>query len=145
MSSVDPDPDRECSRCAGVLAPADLACGSCHALVHAVTLEQMAASARLYEEGHKIIEARDVWLKAIELLPPDSTQAEWVRGNAERLNGLAASATPVDARHSWAKKLGPLAPLAIVLAKGKFLLSLFKLKFCSASEHSLRFIGHCTV
>jgi Zn-dependent protease len=129
MSSVSPELNRECSHCAGVLAPADLACGSCHTLVHAVTLEQMAASARLYEEGHKIIEARDVWLKAIELLPPDSTQAEWVRGNVERLNGLAARAAPVDARHTWAKKLGPLAPLAIVLAKGKFLLSLLKLKF----------------
>jgi Zn-dependent protease len=32
-------------------------------------------------------------------------------------------------RHAWAKKLGPLAPLAILLANGKFLLVLFKLKF----------------
>jgi Zn-dependent protease len=129
MTSASPDLNRECCRCTGVLAPTALVCSSCHTLVHAATLEQLAASARLHEEGHKIIEARDVWLKALELLPPDSSQAEWVRGNAERLDGLATSAAAVDVRHTWAKKLGPLAPLAIVLVKGKFLLSLFKLKF----------------
>jgi Zn-dependent protease len=129
MSSVSSELNRECTRCTGILAPTALVCGSCQTLVHAATLEQLAASARLHEEGHKIIEARDLWLKALELLPPDSTQAAWVRGNVERLNGLLASAVKVDARHTWAKKLGPLAPLAIVLAKGKALLLLFKLKF----------------
>jgi Zn-dependent protease len=102
-----------------------LACGLCHRLVHQTALEQLAANARLHEEQHKMIEARDLWLKALELLPPESAQAEWVRDNAKRLNGLA----PSPVRHSWAQKLGPLAPLAILLAKGKFLLSLFKLKF----------------
>jgi Zn-dependent protease len=105
-----------------------LVCSSCHTLVHAATLEQLAASARMHEEGHKYTEARDVWLQALALLPPDSAQAEWVRGNAKRLNELANAAS-VGARHAWARKLGPLAPLAILLAKGKFLLSLFKLKF----------------
>jgi Zn-dependent protease len=109
--------------------PNALECGRCHTLVHATTLEQLAASARLHEEGHKIIEARDLWLKALELLPPDSAQAEWVRDTAKRLNGLATSPVTVDGRRAWVNKLGPLAPLAIFLAKGKFLLSLFKLKF----------------
>jgi len=120
--------NRECSRCAGVLAPNALVCSSCHTLVHAATLEQLAASAGMHEAERKYTEARDVWLQALELLPPDSAQAEWIRGNAKRLNELASAAS-VGARHSWARKLGPLAPLAIVLVKGKFLLSLFKLKF----------------
>jgi Zn-dependent protease len=128
MSSPSLTLNRECSRCAAELAPNALACSSCHTLVHAVTLEQLAANARMHEEGRRYTEARDVWLQALELLPPDSAQAEWVRGNAKRLNDLASAAS-VAARHSWAGKLGPLAPLAILLAKGKFLLSLFKLKF----------------
>jgi hypothetical protein len=70
-----------------------------------------------------------MWLKALELLPPDSTQAQWVRANTKRLNELALSGAAADDRHAWAKKLGPLAPLAILLAKGKFLVSLLKLKF----------------
>jgi Zn-dependent protease len=97
--------------------------------VHAATLEQLAASARLHEEGHKINEARDLWLQALELLPPESTQAKWIRENTQRLNGLADGAAIVDSRHAWAKTLGPLAPLIILLAKGKFLLSLLNLKF----------------
>jgi Zn-dependent protease len=97
--------------------------------VHAARLEQLAASARLHEERHEIPEARDVWLSVLELLPPESAQSEWVRGNTKRLDALATSASTVDARHTWAKKLGPFAPVVILLANGKFLLALFKLKF----------------
>jgi Zn-dependent protease len=129
MSSLPPEMNQECSRCKGVLAPADLACGNCHALVHAATLEQLSASARLHEERREIISARDVWLKALELLPPDSAQAEWIRANAKRLDALAKSAPAADVPHAWARRLGPFAPLAILLANGKFLLALFKLKF----------------
>jgi Zn-dependent protease len=129
VSSVSSNLNGVCLSCAGALASNALECSRCHKLVHQTTLEQLAASARLHEEGRKLIEARDLWLKALELLPPESAQARWVRDNAQRLNGLATNAATVDARHAWAKKLGPLAPLAILLAKGKFFLSLFKLKF----------------
>jgi Zn-dependent protease len=120
-----------CSSCAADLASNALVCGSCHTLVHAAALEQLAASARLREAAHEYIEARDLWLQALKMLPADAAQAEWIRSNATRLNDLTsgASSASVAARHAWARKLGPLAPLAILLAKGKFLLSLFKLKF----------------
>jgi Zn-dependent protease len=114
----------ECSSCKGALAPAALVCGSCHALVHAARLDQLAASARLHEERREFAAARDVWSSALELLPPESAQAEWVRVNAKRLDQMAAAAG-----HTWARKLGPFAPLAILLVKGKSLLALFKLKF----------------
>src|SRR5258705_318042 len=71
MSSLSPDLTQECSRCNGALAPTALVCGNCHALVHAARLEQLAAGARLHEERHENIEARNVWLNALELLPPD--------------------------------------------------------------------------
>jgi Zn-dependent protease len=129
MSSLPPEKNQECSRCTGVLAPAALVCSNCHALVHAARLEQLAASARLHEEHHEIIAARDDWLKALDLLPPDLAQAEWIRGNAKRLDVLATSAPTAGVRHAWARKLGPFAPVAILLANGKFLLALFKIKF----------------
>jgi Zn-dependent protease len=139
MSSLSSDLNQVCSRCAGILQPGALACDSCHALVHAASLDQLAASARLYEEGHELIKARDIWLNALELLPADSAQAEWIRGNTKRLDALAAGATAANVtvtgatqagtRHPWARRLGPLAPLAVVLANGKFLFALFKLKF----------------
>jgi Zn-dependent protease len=60
------------------------------------------------------------------LLPSESTQAEWIRSNVQRLERAPANA---PARSAWIRKLGPLAPLVLLLAKGKFLLALFKLKF----------------
>ena len=97
-------------------------------MLHATTLEQLSSSARLHEERREYAEARGDWLKALELLPPDSSQAEWINGNLKRLETLAGAASAVD-RHAWAKKFGPFAPLIVLLANSKFLLALFKLKF----------------
>ncbi len=91
-------------------------------------LEQLSASARLHEERLEYPEARSDWLKALALLPPDSSQAAWISGNLKRLETLAG-ASPAGDRYAWARKFGPFAPLIILLAKGKVLLSLFKLKF----------------
>jgi Zn-dependent protease len=128
MSSLAPDLNQECARCKAVLAPGALACNSCHALVHPVELERLAVSARLHEEAKGITEARNDWLRVLDLLPPDSAQAEWVRGNTRRLDALATSTPPAGGR-ALARKLGPFAPLIILLAKGKLLVGLFKLKF----------------
>jgi Zn-dependent protease len=97
-------------------------------LVHSTTLERLSADARLHEEKREYAEARSDWLKALELLPPESSQADWIRGNLKRLEALAGPAPAAD-RHAWARKFGPFAPLIILLANGKFLLALFKLKF----------------
>ena len=104
-------------------------CSNCHALVHAQSLEQLAAAARTHEERAEFTTARELWAKALALLPPESTQAEWIRGNVQRLETASANAPGAPARNSWIRKLGPLAPLVLLLAKGKFLLALFKLKF----------------
>ncbi len=129
MSSVLPALNRACARCGASLAPGALTCSSCHALVHATTLEQLAASARMHEEAREFAKARSHWAGALGLLPPDSAQAEWIRRNLARLDALAGNASAADARRAWARKFGPLAPLVILLANGKFLLTLFKLKF----------------
>jgi Zn-dependent protease len=129
MSSAPPVLNPKCSRCTNILAPHALVCEKCHTLVHAEKLEQLAAGARMLEEHGEIVQAHDAWLKALELLPPESSQADWIRDKTKKLDALAASAHPPGNRRAWAKKLGPLAPLAVLLAKGKFLLALFKLKF----------------
>jgi Zn-dependent protease len=118
-----------CPRCNGALAPSALECGSCHALVHAAALDQLSVSARSHEQRHEILEASQDWLKALALLPPDSAQAEWIRATRKRLELSLANAPPANGRHAWTKKFGPFAPLLILIANGKFLLALFKLKF----------------
>jgi Zn-dependent protease len=91
-------------------------------------LEQLSASARLHEESREYAEARSDWLKALELLPADASQAKWISDNLRRLETLAAAATAKD-RNAWARRFGPFAPLIVLLANSKFLLVLFKLKF----------------
>lgn len=129
MPPASPAPTGKCPGCNAPLEPGALACNSCHALVHAARLEQLAQDARLHEERGEFGQARDAWANALRLLPEDSTQAEWVRGNLGRLDAMAAAGTKTAAPPAWIRRLGPLAPLAIVLVKGKSLLALFKLKF----------------
>jgi Zn-dependent protease len=104
-------------------------CANCHALVHAQQLEQLAAAAHAHQERQEYAAARAVWAKALELLPPDAAQAEWIRDTLRRLDAQLLAGPTAATGNAWTRKLGPLAPLALVLAKGKFLLSLFKLKF----------------
>jgi Zn-dependent protease len=129
MSPTTPAPLQECPGCQAALAPGALACGNCHALVHSARLEQLAAAARLHEERGEIARARDAWSSALALLPEASTQAQWVRGNIQRLTALTDAGTRNAAPHPWIRRLGPLAPLLVLLLKGKYLLALFKLKF----------------
>lgn len=119
-----------CQSCSYQLAPELLACPQCHTLVHAGELERLAATANTLEQQHQFLQARDHWLKALPLLPPQATQADWIRENARKLELAAAQSAPQESRSKWANKLGPLAPIALVLAKGKTLfLAIFKLKF----------------
>src|SRR5690348_9793108 len=120
---------RECPGCQAVLEPGALVCNNCQALVHAGDLEQLAAQARRHEQRGEIVQARELWNRARPLLPQASTQAEWVRTSVARRDALAAAGAEPAARAAWVRRLGPLAPLAILLITGKWLLALFKLKF----------------
>jgi Zn-dependent protease len=97
-------------------------------LAHASRLEELAASARRHEESREFAAARAEWQEMLELLPADSSQAAWVRS---RLAEVARDTSKPSRSEppAWARKLGPLAPLALLLAKGKVFLSLLKLPF----------------
>jgi Zn-dependent protease len=118
-----------CPSCAGEIPPGALECPLCHALVHAAELEQIAGQARELENQSQPIEARQLWLESLKLLPPASTQAEWVRDHARQLSLAARPAAQPTSQHSWARKLGPFAPLAVALSKAKVLLAVFKMNF----------------
>jgi Zn-dependent protease len=112
--------------------PGALECQSCHALVHSAQMEQAAAQARTTEARGDLEQARQQWLAVLPLLPPDSKQAEWIRGHAQELEKTAYEAhRPKDPNEKgkWAKRLGPLGPLAIIVAKFKtFFFVLLKFK-----------------
>jgi Zn-dependent protease len=117
-----------CPRCSRELASEAVACDHCHALVHAEELASLSSAAKAFESRGDWTRARDEWKKALHLLPQDSKQASWITDHLVQVESLASQAKPpVD--NSWARKLGPLAPIAIFLAKGKSLLMLLKLNF----------------
>jgi len=97
-------------------------------MVHATRLEALAASAKSHEQRQELIAARSDWQAVLELLPADSSQAAWVRGRLAELPAASAGAAKGEPP-AWARKLGPFAPLALLLLKGKFFLSLLKIPF----------------
>ena len=118
----------ECARCGAALAPGSLACPRCQALTHGSRLEALAASARKHEQSQNPVAARADWQAALALLPEESSQAAWVRARLAELPPETAQSGGSDAP-AWTRKLGPLAPLAVLLLKGKFFLSLLKIPF----------------
>jgi Zn-dependent protease len=112
--------------------PGSRVCDQCHALVHSEELERLAASAKAFEAKGQLRQAREQWLSGLQLLPPASKQADWIQRHARALDDTADRIQPAapPAENKWAQRLGPLGPIAVVLAKGKFLLgAIFKLKF----------------
>jgi Zn-dependent protease len=101
--------------------------------VHSEELERLAINAKALEAKGQLRQAREQWLTGLPFLPPHSKQADWIQSHARSLDAAADKIQPPAAppsENKWAQRLGPLGPVAILLAKGKFLLTaLFKLKF----------------
>lgn len=131
---VTPSAAITCRDCRADLPAGVLACPQCNTLVYGHHLEQVSKAARNLEESNRpnhLAEARELWLSALPWLPRASSQAEWIRQRVLALDARINSADPQpSAQSKWAKRLGPLAPLAVLLAKAKTVfLVLFKLKF----------------
>ncbi len=130
MSTAYAEPIRNCQNCGAALPLGALACEHCHALVHSEELLRISTRAKAFEQKDQLLSAREEWLKALPLLPSNSTQAEWIRGQVHKLELAAKVSAPPQEKSAWVRKLGPLAPIAILLAKSKtLLLAIFKLKF----------------
>jgi len=129
VSTLTPQLISRCPRCAQDLNPGALVCERCSALVHSEQLAQVTAHAKYLEQAGELLKARDAWLSALPLLPAHSSQADWIRNHAHALEQDAATIQVPKQENPWARKLGPLGPVAVVLAKGKTLLALLKLNF----------------
>jgi Zn-dependent protease len=112
----------------GELAPEAVECARCHALVHADDLDRIASEAKALEAKGELRQARELWLTGLPLLPAASRQAAWIRDHTLQLDIRSdAAQRPPQPENPWAKRLGPFAPIAVLLAKSKALLVIFKL------------------
>ena len=123
------EPIRNCNNCGASLPLGALACEQCHTLVHSEDLIRISERAKALEAEQPFL-AKQEWLKALPLLPANSTQATWIRDQIQKLELSARTFPPPGQSHGWTRRLGPLAPIAIVLSKSKtLLLAIFRLKF----------------
>jgi Zn-dependent protease len=94
-------------------------------------LDRLASEAKALEGTGDLRRARERWLSGLHLLPRTSKQYEWIVQHAKDLSTTADKAQiPESSENKWAKRLGPVGPIAILLVKAKTVLfALFKLKF----------------
>jgi Zn-dependent protease len=113
--TVNPDLTRNCKRCSRELAPGALVCDHCHALVHSEELERLSAEARALEADGDLRQAREKWLTGLQLLPPTSKQADWIKQHAE---GLAAAEDvgrrSAQRENQWAQPMGGAGSIGVL-------------------------------
>jgi len=118
-----------CKRCAATLADGALVCRQCHTLTHADQLERIAARAKALEEQRDLLQAKEQWLSALTLLPPEAKQADWIKDHTRSLDVAATVISSTQSPKRSLKRFGPLAPLILALTKGKAILAILNLKF----------------
>ncbi len=107
-----------CRSCGTELAAGLLACPSCHALVHAERLGQLAYSA---EQAGTAGEALVCWREAFELLPPDTIQQRAIVGKIDALVKQLDHVQPPKPKSAKGKVAAVGAFIVFALTKLKFL------------------------
>jgi Zn-dependent protease len=124
-----------CGGCGTEVPASFVDCPSCHRLVHAVRLNELAQRARAAEAASDPKAALLAWQTALTLLPVASIQHETVAATIQRLTAALGpateSGTPArQGRAKWMAGLGAMGALAakfkwavlLLLGKGKLLL-----------------------
>jgi Zn-dependent protease len=109
-----------CAQCGAALTASDLACPSCHTLVHAAELKQLAAEADAHAQAGRPSDALSAWRRVLDLLPPGTRQ------HAQVVDKIADLSRALDAAPK------PQPPSALgkgAAAAGAFGLLLWKLKW----------------
>jgi Zn-dependent protease len=129
---------RVCVACGSQLAPSFVACPRCGQLVHADELKRLAADAERAEQAGDLPGALGAWRQTLALLPPASVQHQKILAKVTALSArVPAGAMPAAAsaaasrpaaraasggRSRWAKWLGSLGVVGVLLLKFKWVL-----------------------
>lgn len=123
-----PEPIFNCPQCGHWIAPGAIDCPDCRSIIYKQHLNRLGDQALQYERDHAWAQARDTWRQMLEWLPGSSPQRQAVEARAQKNERQLHQKEEKTAK--WKKRLGPLAPVLVLLAKIKtaFFL-LLKLKF----------------
>lgn len=75
-----------CERCGTEIAPTLLSCPSCHALIHAERLKELAGEAETAERAGELQAAIEKWRTVLELMPANSSQVAAVNARVRDLS-----------------------------------------------------------
>ena len=124
----DPTPVYSCPQCSHFIAEGTLACPDCGSLVYGEHLAGLAGAAQNLEREKRWEEARAAWSAARAWLPPNGREDQTLQQRIGAIDAQHNAEKEKAAR--WIKRLGPLAPVVVLLTKLKgILFVLFKLKF----------------
>lgn len=107
---------RICEQCGTELPGQALACPSCRRLVHSGRLKELAREAEGAKQDGDPDTAIQLWREALELLPPQTSQAKEIGTRIAELSKQAKVRTPVP------KSLLAFGALGLFLWKFKFLI-----------------------
>jgi Zn-dependent protease len=123
-----PEPIHSCPQCSHWLPYGTLACPDCATLTYSQHLRRLAALAQQQELEKKWPEARTTWASMFAWMPEGTSQYEGVQGRIATIDNR--SKADEKRKADWTRRLGPLAPVLLFLAKAKtFLFAILKFKF----------------
>jgi Zn-dependent protease len=111
-----------CPSCGISVSGSLLSCPDCHKLIYADALNQLAAEATNASDPRVALMA---WRKALQLVPPGTTQYAAVAEKIRLAQAEAERGKEPFSFQAFFKKMGGLGPagvLLLILSKGKFLL-----------------------
>ena len=91
-------------------------------------LEEIAIRARQLAAIGQLQAARDQWMSALQLLPPESNQYRAVQREIDKVNARISPPLNTGKKTDWKKRLGPLGILIAALIKFKTVLFLLLTK-----------------
>lgn len=116
-----------CQGCGSELGPRLLTCPSCHRLVHADELRRLASEAQAASARNEPLAALETWRRALELLPPASSQHAQVTARVEALSKQVDASGLLGASQQAAQRKSGMPK--VLMALGTFGLLLWKFKF----------------
>ncbi len=116
-----------CQGCGSELGPRLLTCPACHRLVHAAELQRLATEAQAASTRNEPLVALETWRRALELLPPASSQHAQVTSRVEALSKQVDASGLLGATRQAAQRRSGMPKL--LMALGTFGLLLWKFKF----------------
>jgi Zn-dependent protease len=120
-------PPSVCARCGRLLTPGDLVCPACGLLAHLERLQSLSAQAQSLEHQDPAA-AINVWRECLELLPPDSQQADILRHRIMML-GSSPAAAPQRRGFGYALRRTGGSMILSMAVYGYFLGPLFAVGF----------------